>query len=245
MQPFSQHVKFNKWRRTVVLRYNNFIFGFTTNPFIRNYIFKYYLEQYQLDVCTEMLKNNFYVDNLQQTSNKVEGMPTLPASENNNTSESAVQPFELPSGRFQTVHVDIAGPLPLVKNPTDPYFSPYRYILTCINRNTRWGEACPISEITAKFVSIAFVDLWISRFGAPLHFVTDKVNQFESELFTELSKIIGFHRLRTTAYHPQTNCLVERAQRTLKIAIKARKDSWLSSLPIVLFGIRITPKESN
>lgn len=159
-------------------------------------------------------------------------------------SKSTVKPFSLPSSRFQTVHIDIAGPLLPVKNPNDPYFAPYRYILTCIDRSTRWIEACPLSEITAKAVSLAFVDLWISRFGVPLHVVTDRGSQFESELFAELSKIIGFHRLRTTAYHPQTNGMVERAHRTLKTAIMARKESWLTALPIVLLGIRITPNES-
>lgn len=159
--------------------------------------------------------------------------------------KSKVNPFELPSSRFETVHVDIVGPLLPVKNQTDPYFSPYRYLLTCIDRNTRWIEACPITEITAKSISTAFVNLWISRFGVPLHVVTDRGSQFESELFSELSKIIGFHRLRTTAYHPQTNGLVERAHRTLKTAIIARKESWLSALPIVLLGMRITPNESN
>ena len=158
--------------------------------------------------------------------------------------KSAVHPFDLPSPRFHTIHVDIVGPLPQVQNLTDAYFSPYRYLLTCIDRNTRWIEACPLTEISAKAVARAFVEIWISRFGVPLHIVTDRGTQFESELFAELSKIVGFHRLRTTSYHPQSNGLIERAHRTIKTAMIARKESWLSALPIVLLGIRITPNES-
>ena len=57
----------------------------------------------------------------------------------------------------------------------------------------------------------------------PLHLVTDRGRQFESELFKELSSLIGFHRLRTTSYHPQSNGIIERTHRTLKTAIMARK----------------------
>lgn len=157
----------------------------------------------------------------------------------------SIEPFSLPSPRFQTVHIDIIGPLPIVKNLNDPYFSPFKYVLTMIDRTTRWIETSPLSDISASTVAHAFLNCWISRFGVPLHVVTDRGTQFESELFSELSKITGFHRLRTTSYHPQTNGLVERMHRTLKTAIMARKESWLTALPIVLLALRNTPNESS
>lgn len=159
--------------------------------------------------------------------------------------KSSVSNFELPSPRFQTVHIDIVGPLPTVPNPADPYsVSPYRYLLTCIDRATRWIEAQPLSDITAQTVAQAFVSTWISRFGVPLHVITDRGAQFESEMFRELSSVIGFHRLRTTAYHPQSNGMIERAHRTIKSALKARKENWLQALPVILLGIRNTPNEN-
>ena len=158
--------------------------------------------------------------------------------------KSEVQHFSLPSERFQTVHIDIIGPLPPVKNIENPYISPYRYALTCVDRATRWVEAAPLTEITAASVATAFFNTWISRLGVPLHLISDRGSQFESELFAELSKIIGFHRLRTSSYHPETNSLIERVHRTLKTAIIARKESWLSAMNVVLFGMRIVPNDS-
>ena len=80
----------------------------------------------------------------------------------------------------------------------------------------------------------AFVVTWISRFGVLLH-ITDRGTQFKSELFAELSKLVGFHRLRTTSYHPQCNGLIERCHRAIKTAITARKlrrkESWLTAFP--------------
>ena len=75
--------------------------------------------------------------------------------------------------------------------------------------------------------------------------VTDRGTQFEAELLSELSKLIGFHRLRTTSYHAQANRKIERVHRTLKTALTARKQSWLDALPVVLVGIRGTPNETS
>lgn len=121
--------------------------------------------------------------------------------------KSEVQPFKLPSDHFQTVHFDMVGPLPPVRNQTD--FLPFRYLLTMIIRTTRWVEAVLLSEITAQNVTTDLINPQVARFRVPLYIITDRGSQFELELFSELSKIIGFHRLRTTLYHPQVNGLIE------------------------------------
>ena len=109
---------------------------------------------------------------------------------------------------------------------------------------TKWVEAKPVSSTTADVISDAFVNSWFSRFGVPLYLTTDRGSQFESELFERLAKTIGFCRLRTTAYHPQSNGQIESFHRTLKEALKSAKSDWLRALAIVLFGIRIKPDEN-
>lgn len=113
-----------------------------------------------------------------------------------------------------------------------------------IDRFTRWPEAVPIKDIAADTVVDAFFETWVARFGAPSTITTDRGSQFESQLFDALAKMIGTKHRRTTAYHPQSNGLVERWHRTCKAAIKCHEtNDWVKVLPVVLLGLRNCLKE--
>ena len=125
--------------------------------------------------------------------------------------------------RFTHVHMDIVGPLPAINN------SPFRCLVTFIDRSTNWIEAHPVHSITAEEVCHAFLTSSFSRFGVPLYITTARGTQFESQLFAQLSQTLGFCRLRTTSYHPQSNGNVERFHRTLKAALMSSKTDWIAA----------------
>uniref|UniRef100_A0A5S6QD83 RNA-directed DNA polymerase n=1 Tax=Trichuris muris TaxID=70415 RepID=A0A5S6QD83_TRIMR len=144
--------------------------------------------------------------------------------------------FDVPQVRFQHVHLDIVGPLPPA--------GPYRYLLTAVDRFSRWPEAWPLERITAEHVAEAFIICWISRFGTPARITTDQGRQFEAELFRRLGILCGMHRCRTTSWHPCSNGMVERFHRQLKAALMCHAgSSWLQALPLVLLGIRSAYRE--
>ncbi|PIK49797.1 pol polyprotein [Apostichopus japonicus] len=143
--------------------------------------------------------------------------------------------FPMTQTRFQHIHMDIVGPLP----PSEGY----SYLLTIVDRFTRWPEAIPISNITAETVAKSFVKRWVSTFGVPSVITTDRGSQFESSLFRHLNQLLGTHRIRTTAYHPAANGLVERFHRQLKSALSAADSThWTEVLPLALLGIRTSLK---
>lgn len=143
--------------------------------------------------------------------------------------------FAAPSSRFEHVHLDII---------VMPISEGKRYCLTCVDRFTRWPEAFPLRDQEAETVAREFYGGWVCRFGAPLRITTDQGRQFESNLFRRLSELTGAQHLRTTAYHPQANGMVERFHRQLKAAIKCQQNSrWTEVLPTVLLGIRTAWKD--
>ena len=138
--------------------------------------------------------------------------------------------------RFDHVHIDIVGPL--------PYANGFRYLLTCVDRFTRWLEAIPIVNIRAETVTDAFFSGWIARYGTPATITTDRGAQFGSKLWDNLCNQFGIIRNRTTSYHPQSNGMVERFHRQWKAAIMAHEspNPWTVTLPAVLLGVRSAVK---
>lgn len=148
---------------------------------------------------------------------------------------SPIGTFSPPSARFEHVHLDIV---------IMPHSEGYRYCLTMVDRYTRWPEAVPISDQEAATVARAFYDTWIARFGTPLRVTTDQGRQFESYLFKQLNCLLGTTHLRTTAYHPSANGMVERLHRQLKAAIMCHQNNrWTEALSTVMLGIRAAWKE--
>lgn len=136
--------------------------------------------------------------------------------------------------RFVHLHVDLIGPLPVTEQG-------YRYCVTMIDRRTRWPEIYPVTDMTAETVAKAVYEGWICRFGCPVRITTDQGRQFESELFTDLMKLLGICKTRTSPYHPQANGKIERWHRSLKTALMSRLNdnvSWFAELPTVMLGLR-------
>ena len=148
-----------------------------------------------------------------------------------------LETFHVPPRRFDHINVDLVGPLP----PSGGY----THLLTIVDRFTRWPEAIPLSNTTTVTCAQALITNWISRFGVPIDMSSDRGSQFTSQLWGSISQLLGTRLHHTTAYHPQSNGLVERFHRHLKSALRARLTgpNWIDELPWVLLGIRTAPKE--
>lgn len=142
---------------------------------------------------------------------------------------------------MERIQMDILGPLPESNSGN-------KYVLSLTCCFTKWIESFPLKSITAKTVASALVDQFVCRFGVPREIHTDQGRQFESELFKELCELLGINKTRTTAFHPQSDGLIERAQRTLEDMlskyVETNQRNWDEILPILLMAYRSSKHES-
>ncbi len=145
--------------------------------------------------------------------------------------------FIVPSRRFSHLHADIT---------TVPASNGFPYLLTIVDRFTRWPQAIPLRDITAESVVDGFAHGWFASFGIPRAITTDQGSQFLSNTWSQLMQVWGVEHHTTTAYHPEANGLVERFHRRLKESLKAlcrdERDRWFWRLPCALLSIRTALK---
>ena len=65
----------------------------------------------------------------------------------------------------------------------------YKYLLTCVDRFTRWPEAFPLTDITVE--TAAATPCMGGSHGVPSVITTDQGRQFESRLWQQLTKLLG------------------------------------------------------
>jgi len=112
----------------------------------------------------------------------------------------------------------------------------------------------PLQTITASNVAIEFKDHWLLQYGIPQQILSDRGSQFTGSIFQLLCKIYGIDKLFTTAYHPQTNGMIERFHRFLKERLRALAqdrqldfingtDDWDLYVKEIEFAYNTTPNE--
>ena len=123
-----------------------------------------------------------------------------------------------------------------------------RYVLVIVDCFSRWTEACPLPIKTALAVADAFFQLIVCRFGMPAVIHSDQGREFENNLMQELCLLCGAHKTRTTPYHPASDGLVERFNRTLLMMLAmfagGNRDNWDDLLPAVMMAYRSSVHKS-
>ena len=145
--------------------------------------------------------------------------------------------FQVPKKRFVWSHIDLVGQLPSSCGNI--------WVMTIVDRTTRYIEAVPLCNPTAQTVADTYLLNWVAKFSIPGHLTSDHGVQFTSQVWEIMAKALGTKLHRTTPYHPQANGLVERQHRKMKDALKSRLDgrpNWSQELWAVLLGMRTSPR---
>ena len=123
-----------------------------------------------------------------------------------------------------------------------------RYVLVISDYFTKWTEAYALPNHTAATVAQAFVTEFVCRWGMPISIHTDQGREFESKLFKGICDLMGGHKTKTCPYHPQSDGMVERFNRTcltmLSSFVADHKMDWDEHLPFVMAAYRSSVHES-
>ena len=81
-------------------------------------------------------------------------------------------------------------------------------ILVITDVFTKFSQAIPTRNQTAKCVATVLKNTWFDRFGLPRRIHSDQGHNFESAIIRELCEEHIFVKSQTTSYHPQGNGMV-------------------------------------
>ncbi|XP_076047361.1 uncharacterized protein LOC143028891 [Oratosquilla oratoria] len=157
----------------------------------------------------------------------------------------SVKPFPLQSipvieEPFGRIVIGCVGPLP--KTPRGN-----KFLFAMIDCATRYPEAIPLRRITAKNVVRALIYFY-TQVGLPTVVQSDQGSNFTSRLFNQVMQTLGVQQSRSSAYHPQSQGVVERFHQTFKRILRAyclefRRD-WDIEVDPFLFTVRDSVQES-
>ena len=113
---------------------------------------------------------------------------------------------------------------------------------------TKWPEVFATPDQSALTIAKLLVENVVCRHGVPAQLLSDRGAAFLSQLMKEVCEVLGVKKVNTTAYHPQTDGLIEWFNRTLTsmLSKKVQQDGsdWDLHLPYVLFAYRASIQES-
>lgn len=145
-----------------------------------------------------------------------------------------LQPLPIIGVPFERIGMDLIGPHPRTKKGN-------QYALVIVDYATRFPEAFPLSSTTTRQIADRLLELF-SRVGFPKEILTDQGTPFVSRLMKDVCKALNIQQIRTSVYHPQTDGLVERYNRTLKATLRKMLEvdgkEWDQLLPLALYVMR-------
>ncbi|UYV61212.1 K02A2.6-like [Cordylochernes scorpioides] len=123
-----------------------------------------------------------------------------------------------------------------------------KWIVVCTDYLTKYAVTQSLGSGGAQEIAKFLLEEVILKHGAPREIVMDRGRNFQSRLIQELTKNCHIKKKTTTAYHPQTNGLTERLNRTIADMLSMYMDldqkNWDEMLPFITFAYNTARQES-
>lgn len=152
-----------------------------------------------------------------------------------------LHPLDPPDAPFRQVGKDLLGPFPTSASGN-------KWIIVATDYLTRYAETKALPRGTASEVAKFFLEHVVLRHGAPTTIITDRGTAFTAAFLQDVFKLTNSTHRKCTAYHPQTNGLTERLNRTLADMLSMYVDlehkNWDEILPYATFAYNTAMQET-
>jgi len=145
-----------------------------------------------------------------------------------------LRPLELPYAPWQSISMDFITELPNSNGKTQ--------IWVIVDRFTKMAHFIPLLDGEKKSGDLAKVfvaNIW-KLHGLPQDIVSDRDRRFESELWTDLCKLLGITQRLSTAYQPETDGQTERVNQTINAYVRIfcnfEQNNWDELLPMAEYA---------
>ena len=134
---------------------------------------------------------------------------------------------------FERVHLDLVGPMGESDNN-------FKYLFVMIDVLTRFVIAEPLKSKNANEVARVFVNKVICQHGVPKNLVTDQGSEFINAIFKDVADLLGMNHMKTTAYRPQAQGIIERANHSIVAILRGLVEDnlqiWDTMVPLATFA---------
>jgi len=171
---------------------------------------------------------------------------TCAISKSNTTAPyGLLNPLAVPDRPWDTIGVDFVGPLPESRTRAGVF----DMICVVIDHFSNMVHLVPSAQSyrARDIADLMFTNVY-KLHGIPRKIISDRDSLFTGQFWDHLNKLVGVDLRRSSAYHPQSDGLTERTNRTLgqmlRQCVSPTQKDWATKLPAIEFALNSARSDS-
>lgn len=185
-------------------------------------------------------RDRYFMQNAEREIERYIGS-CIPCQERRKVGQAvALSPVSV-SNMLEKIGIDVLGPFRTSERGN-------RYIIVAMEYVSKFAITKAVPRVTAEVITDFLIQDIFCRFGSVKEIISDRGTVFTARRVQEIIRWFGAKAIHTSAFHPQTNGLVERFNRTLLAMlskyVSSNQRDWCLYLPLVVYAYNTSKQAS-